>query len=147
MKCQYCDTELFESETVCPRCGMAVEENQPTVEIINEAPKKDKGKIFGIISLALSIISIVFGTLFGYCCNCYSLIFNFIPTIIAIAGIALGVISVILSKKSGNKNILGTVGVILSIISIVSMIILFVFSIILAILSTVMELTGFFGLA
>lgn len=99
----------------------------------NDEPKKNKGKIFGIISLALGIISIVFGTFFGCCCLCYSPIFNFIPTVIAIAGAALGVVSTVLSKKSGVKDKLGTLGLVLSIAAIALMIALFIVSIIIVI--------------
>jgi hypothetical protein len=112
MQCQYCDTELFESETVCPRCGKAVEEPQPTVEIVNEAPKKDKGKIFGIISLILGITGLVFYIL--GCCSCGIFFIYLIAPIIAIAGIVMGIIAVSLSKKSGYKNTMGIIGAILS---------------------------------
>ena len=124
MKCTFCGAELNDDVMFCTECGRAVEATPAEPAEAFVKADKDPGKIFGIISLILGILAIVFPILFTPCCCCcstYGIIFiaiaEVIAFIMAIAGIILGALGSKKSKAAGYKNTLATIGLILSIIS------------------------------
>ena len=142
MNCPYCNTELSENEAICPICGAAVESK--TEEIADAEPQKDKGKIFGIISLALGGSSLAVA-IFGCCCCTYLTIL--LAPLLAIAGLAMGIVAVIMSKKSGHKNTMGIIGAILSAAALALVLLFIIFYIIILVFYLIVYAGSIFGSA
>lgn len=112
--CNVCgaDLEVTAEETVLPTDDSVIE--QPT-EVAETVSTENPGKVFGIISLALGIVSVLLSTI----CSClFSCLGGILPCILAIAGLALGFVGLSKSKAAGHKNILALIGMILSGVSI-----------------------------
>lgn len=125
--CKNCGAEV-PTEDICPKCGTLVEgEVEVVQEVVEQIPVKDPGKVLGIVSLILGIVSIV-----GNCCTCIpviSWIVAFALPIFAIVGLILGIVGMKKSKKAGFKNTFAIIGLIISIVGIIIAIVSIVLSV------------------
>ncbi len=130
MKCPVCGVEVEEGVKFCPTCGAEMEAQTPVEntasmdgELIDAAPAKDSGKIFGIVAMILGIAALAIGFVLSCSCACLG---SILPMLMAIAGIVLGVVGMNMSKKAGFKNNMALVGIILSAVAIVIMIVMII---------------------
>ena len=115
MYCKNCGNNVADGLTRCDVCGAEMTVNETSYEetAIDTAPAKNPGKVLGIIALVVSILSVVTVFICNGACT------FFIPAIFAIAGIILGIVGMVVSKKAGYKNGLALFGLILSIIGLI----------------------------
>ena len=106
MKCTFCGAELNDDIMFCTECGRAVEATpaEPAEAIVKS--DKNPGKVPGIISLVLGIVSFVFPM-------------SIVTFVSAIVAVILGNIASKKSLEAGYKNTTAKIGMILGIVEIV----------------------------
>ena len=117
MKCLYCGAELENGSGFCGVCGNPVY-SVDTTTVTPTEKKKNPGLVLGIISMALSIISLLIA-LPCSCCLYTAIPALVIGAIFAIVGLILAIIGKKKSSSAGCKNAMAVVGIILSIITLV----------------------------
>ena len=120
-------SQIADDAEFCPVCGSPVSAGTPAYAdpafvdpTYVEEPKKNPGKVLGLIGLILSIVGLVFGAILSCTCACLG---GIIPLIMAIVGLVLGIVGMLQSKKAGFKNTSGLVAIIVGAIAIVVIII------------------------
>ena len=114
MKCTICGAEIADNATFCDKCGAIIDNSAKEQEAVTEETVaveevKNPGKVMGIISLVLGILSLAM----NLCCVS-GLGFSVIS---GIAGIILGFVSAKKSDKAGMEPVkLAKIGKLLSII-------------------------------
>ncbi len=131
MYCQNCGNEYFENG-ICTVCGQPAPVNTEEQNYYGEeqfdadnapAETPDAGKGLGIGSLACGLFSFIGGSV----CTCLaSMLGGFLPAIAAVVAIVLGIIAITKSKASGNKNVLGIIGIVLGALSVGVIIVLII---------------------
>lgn len=114
--CHNCGNEIDQNAIVCVKCGVSVNNIQHTT------PVKQPGRGLGIASMVLGIIAIFYGMISTLMCTAIiateefyyleekiivAVIFNFLPIILSIIGLALGLGSI--SKTKNGMNITGII--------------------------------------
>lgn len=129
--CSNCGNKLDENAVVCVKCGVATCNLQ-------QVKTKQPGRGLSIASMVLGIIAIFYGTCFSLTSIMISLIeefyneekivfsigFNFLPLVLSITGLSLGISS--RSKIKNGKNITGiilsSITILLCILSVITII-------------------------
>ena len=137
MYCKNCGNNVDDSLTFCDVCGAELSSDASLnlelsdSDILPEVAHDD-GKILGIVSLVLGIAGLICGLFSCCCCTCccltyvgtvWGLIISsavcILGLILSITGLILGIIAIKKSKKCGFKNMIATIGLILSVIAMV----------------------------
>lgn len=114
MICNKCGAFCDDQATVCSTCGEPLADVFELEMTPEELKKENTGKILGIISIVCAGAALVIGTI----CNLIATVcfcFAFVGYTIHLAGIIVGIISMIMSKK----KLLGGIGVALNVAIIV----------------------------
>ena len=115
MKCVACNAEISADAKFCPVCGVEIEEAVTPPETENTAPSKDRGKLFGTLSVIFGAVSLFFGILLpSGCLGGICAILGEIPFVImSLISIVFGVIGRMISGKAGKVNVLAIIGTVL----------------------------------